>query len=825
MAELFVALQSALADRYTIERELGSGGMATVYLAEDLKYHRRVAIKVLRPELAAALGPERFLREIEIVASLQHPHLLTLIESGSDQGFLFYTMPYVEGESLRDRLNREHQLPLEDAILITREVADALGYSHGRGVLHRDIKPENILLTGGHAIVADFGIARAVSVAGGERLTQTGISIGTPAYMSPEQATGSGQLDGRTDIYSLGCVLYEMLAGDPPFTGSTAQAIVARHVVDPPPRLRTVRHTVSPALEAVVQRALEKVPADRFQTAAQFAAAIETAGLAPQREFPRWRVRAVAFAGMLFAGLGSLWAIRHLRSGPTSVRESVPTTLDPRHIAVLYFADSSDGGGLRYLADGLTEGLINDLRRVPSIEVISRNGVDRYRSSNASLDSIIHALQVGTLVTGELGRSGTLVRLTVTVIDGTTGHRVGGGTLEHSLDDVFGLQSALLAEVALDLQPRLGLIAQPAELQPETRNARAWELVARAKMAKQNVDSLLSVADTAGAARALAIADSLLAKSASLDRKWIVPVVERGWIAYEERKIVGWEKGPAWNWTRRALGFADQALRVRPNPEAYRLRGTILYIRSLLDLDPAPLTPGQLLDSAAADLRAGADSSNPNAASAWSLLSHLYGRISDPAQGNLSAQRAMEADPYLTDANDLLFRAFSSSLDREDSAGAHHWCMEGRRRYPKDPYFTECQFELMGLPGQPVEVRRAWELLEEDVGLWPPAARVLRRRRDQILIGFALVNAGLKDSAERLALRSRADSAIDPNRELLYFEAALRNRLGDRDESLRLLGLYLAANPQDRISLAADRSWWWQGVREDPRFRQLVSAR
>jgi serine/threonine protein kinase len=205
VAEFFAALQTVLADRYTIQGELGRGGMATVYLAQDIKHHRRVAIKVLRPELAAALGPERFLREIEIASALQHPHLLTLIESGSDQGFLFYTMPYVEGESLRDRLNRERQLPIEEAIQITREVADALSYSHGRGVLHRDIKPENILLSGRHAIVADFGIAKAVSAAGGERLTQTGISIGTPAYMSPEQATGSGHVDGRTDIYSLGC--------------------------------------------------------------------------------------------------------------------------------------------------------------------------------------------------------------------------------------------------------------------------------------------------------------------------------------------------------------------------------------------------------------------------------------------------------------------------------------------------------------------------------------------------------------------------------------------------------------------------------------------
>src|SRR5713101_7562275 len=261
MSDLLDRLQPALAEHYAIERELGRGGMASVYLARDLKHNRAVAVKVLRPELAAALGSERFLREVQITARLQHPHVLTLIDSGVQDGFLYYVMPYVEGESLRDRLNREHQLPLDDALQFTREVADALAYAHSRDVIHRDIKPENILLSRGHAIVADFGIARAISAAGGGNLTETGISIGTPAYMSPEQATGSKQLDGRSDIYSLGCVLYEMLVGDPPFTGTTAQAIIARALVDPPPPIRTVRQTVPVPVEQAVTKALAKVPA------------------------------------------------------------------------------------------------------------------------------------------------------------------------------------------------------------------------------------------------------------------------------------------------------------------------------------------------------------------------------------------------------------------------------------------------------------------------------------------------------------------------------------------------------------------------------------
>ena len=250
------APSGALTDRYVIERELGSGGMAIVYLAEDLKHHRKVAVKVLRPELAAALGAERFLREIEIAARLQHPHILPLHDSGEAEGVLYYVMPYVEGESLRDRLNRETQLPLEDALQIAREVADALGYAHSHQVIHRDIKPENVLLSGGHAVVADFGIARAISAAGGEQLTQTGLAMGTPAYMSPEQAMGKAQLDARSDLYSLGCVLYEMLAGEPPFAGASAEAIIARRLTESAPGLHAVRDTVPDPVEQVVTKAL-----------------------------------------------------------------------------------------------------------------------------------------------------------------------------------------------------------------------------------------------------------------------------------------------------------------------------------------------------------------------------------------------------------------------------------------------------------------------------------------------------------------------------------------------------------------------------------------
>ncbi|HTL06453.1 MAG TPA: protein kinase [Gemmatimonadales bacterium] len=291
-------LTAALADRYRIERELGQGGMATVYLAHDLRHDRDVAIKVLHPELAAALGSERFLSEIKTTAKLQHPHILPLLDSGEAAGLLFYVMPYVSGETLRTRLERERQLPIADALRIAREAADALGAAHTLGIVHRDIKPENILLQGGHALVADFGIALAVQSAGGARMTQTGLSLGTPQYMSPEQALGEKNVDSRADVYALGAVTYEMLTGEPPFTGSTVQAIIAKLMTDPPRPLSELRKSVPVHVEAAVLAALEKVPADRIASAAAFSHALEDTGFATSATSTSARARQGAAAGV-----------------------------------------------------------------------------------------------------------------------------------------------------------------------------------------------------------------------------------------------------------------------------------------------------------------------------------------------------------------------------------------------------------------------------------------------------------------------------------------------------------------------------------------------
>ncbi|HEV8195191.1 MAG TPA: protein kinase, partial [Gemmatimonadales bacterium] len=347
-------LAAALSDRYQIVRELGEGGMATVYLARDLKHHRQVAVKVLRPELSSALGPERFLREIETTANLRHPHILPLYDSGEADGFLFYVMPFVEGESLRDRLKRDKQLPLDDALRITREVADALSYAHSKGVIHRDIKPENILLESGHAVVADFGIAKAVSVAGGQTLTRTGMSIGTPQYMSPEQAAGESDLDGRSDLYSLACVLYEMLAGQPPFSGATAESLVHQHLIVDARPITQLRPAVPPAIADALTRALAKNPADRFNPAAHFAAALTVPESAGARRAPlRPLVVGVAAVAVVAAMAIVVLLTRRPAQAPViSVGKTVQVTREPG--LEVDPALSPDGASIAYAAGPTT---------------------------------------------------------------------------------------------------------------------------------------------------------------------------------------------------------------------------------------------------------------------------------------------------------------------------------------------------------------------------------------------------------------------------------------------------------------------------------------
>jgi serine/threonine-protein kinase len=424
-------LTAALAGRYVIERQLGEGGMAVVHLALDVRHDRRVALKVLRPELGAVLGAERFLAEIRVTANLQHPHIVPLFDSGEAAGLLFYVMPFVEGESLRDRLARDRQLPIDEALHITLEIADALAYAHSLGVVHRDIKPENVLLAGGHALVADFGIARAVSAAGGQRITETGLAVGTPVYMSPEQATAEAQLDGRSDLYSLACLLYEMLAGEPPWTGLTPQTVLARRLTDPMPSLRAARDTVPDFVEGAIRRALARAPADRFATVSAFADALRK----PATDQPR-----------------------------------------PRSVAVLPFVNLSADPDNEYFADGITEDVIAQLAKIRALDVISRTSVMPFKGRHQGLREIAAKLQVATVLEGSVRRAGDRVRIVAQLIDAATDQHLWAETYDRQLTDIFAIQSEVALRIAAALKAELSPDERARIGKEPTNDVRAYQL-------------------------------------------------------------------------------------------------------------------------------------------------------------------------------------------------------------------------------------------------------------------------------------------------------------------------------------------------------------
>ena len=822
------SLQSALSDRYTIDGELGHGGMATVYRGRDLKLDRPVAIKIIRPELAVAVARERFVREARLAANLQHPNILPVFDSGDAGGLLYYVMPLVEGESLRERLQREGQLPIEDALQIGREVAEALAYAHHHHVVHRDIKPENLLLSGGHALVADFGIARAIGAAGGEQLTSSGIVVGTPAYMSPEQGSANNQIDARSDIYSLGCVLYEMLAGMPPFSGPTAQVLLARHSIDAVPPLRTVRQTVPVAIEAAILRALAKSPADRFSSAELFATALSdpTTNAGVSVPTPRWRTRplrrlAIGVAALLVVAV--VWAAGSwFRSGPPAL--TAASGLDPRHVAVRYFEDLSARKSLGPIADGLTEALIDRLRDVSALEVIPKNGVAAYRGSDASRDSIARALAVGSLVEGSVEDGGQGLRVIVRLVDGASGADIARTSLERPKGDLFLIRDELAEKVATFLRQRLGQEVRLQEQKAATRSVEAWVLVQQAELTSRLGDSVARAGDLSAADHALARADSTLTNAETTDPAWLEPVVFRAAIAYQHSRPPFPRDPPhAAPWIAIGLQHVERALQRDPNnPRALELRGTLRYWSWLLRLAPGPQEAAGVLRDAEQDLQA-AVRLDPSLASAWASLSHLHAAKSDLVQAKLDAQRGYEADAYYN-TSAVVWRLYTTSYDLEQFADAVHWCDEGHSRFPKTARFTECQLWLLTTKAKQPDVANAWRLVSELQQLTPEQDWTFARFKAQMVVAAVLARAGLADSSRRLATRSRATPEIDPDRSLVYYEAFVRTLLGDRDDALRLLKEYLVANPEQRTDLRQDYQWWFRDLRDDPRYRDLAGT-
>jgi len=420
-------LSAALAGRYRVEREIGRGGMATVYLADDIRHRRKVAIKLLEPELAHAVGPERFLREIEIAAQLNHPHIIPLYDSGDVDGYLFYVMPYIEGESLRHSIDRERQLPIDDALSITRHVASALDYAHARNVIHRDIKPENILLFEGEAMVADFGIALAVSSATAQRITGTGLVVGTPEYMSPEQALGEGA-DARSDLYSLACVAYEMLAGEAPYAGPTPHSIIAKRLSDPVPGVRRLRGAVPVAVGDALTKALAKSPSDRFASLADFTKAL-----------------------------------------------AAPAAPRTRSVAVLPFVNLSADPENEYFADGITEDVIAHLSKIRSLKVISRTSVMPFKSRQRSLKEIGATLGATSLLEGSLRRSGERVRVVAQLIDAETDQHLWAETYDRQMTDIFSIQTDVALHIAGALKAELTRDEQTRVRREPTNDVRAYQ--------------------------------------------------------------------------------------------------------------------------------------------------------------------------------------------------------------------------------------------------------------------------------------------------------------------------------------------------------------
>ena len=553
--------------------------MATVYLAEDRKYGRQVAVKVLKTEFGSVLGAERFLREIEVSARLTHPHILPLHDSGESDGLLYYVMPYVAGESLRDRLRRERQLPLHDALQIARDVAEALSYAHDRGVIHRDIKPANILLQSGQAFVADFGIARALSAAGGDKLTETGLAIGTPAYMSPEQASGDSEVDGRSDLYALGCVLYEMLAGQPPFTG-TAESLLLQHLTAEPLNITAVRPAVPARVAAALDCALAKTPADRFSTLAQFADAItprEAAGVIPASPWPAtsrparrtwlrpalFGIAALALLSLMSTATGSSVA-RWLHTAP--VAPLIAQEQERIGIAVMPFQNLSAQDTHAYFAGGLHDELLNQLARVAALKVISRTSVASYQGTAKPVRQIASELGVRSVVEGTVQVVGSRLRVNVHLIDAGTDEHLWSEKYDRTLDDAFAIQSDVAQQVVAAVGARLGASERERLAQSPTGNAEAYRIFLQGReyhrrpgRARQDLESAQQLYE-----RALALDGDFALAQAELSQVHGLMY----WLRYD----------PSRERIARQLEAAEEALRLTPRlPEAHLAIGLAHY--------------------------------------------------------------------------------------------------------------------------------------------------------------------------------------------------------------------------------------------------------
>ena len=833
-------LTAALAGRYDVVRELGRGGMATVYLALDVKHDREVAIKVLLPEMALSIGADRFEREIKLAAKLQHPHVLGMYDSGVFDNLMYYVMPFVKGESLRDRLDREGQLSVDDAIRLTVEVADALGYAHQLGIVHRDIKPENILLNGDRALVADFGIAKAASEAGESKLTQTGMAVGTPVYMAPEQSAGEG-VGPTADLYSLGCMLYEMLAGEPPFTGKSSMAIMARHLMEQVPSVRIVRNAVPEEIEEAIFAVMGKVPADRPQNAAAFIEMLggsmnvtrtmrgrtSTYRVPDAPPAPWWRKPVAAGLGVLVlsgAAFGA-WKVSVRTPKASAGPES-------RRIAVLYFADATPDSSLGALADGLTEELIRTLSTTASLTTISRSGVEKYRGSTLAEDSIARILRAGYLVRGSVRQANGRITVDVFLDDGS-GVNLAKKPITVPVGDQLALRDSIVVVASDMIRQELRQDLQTRQTASRTDSRDAWIFAQRAEQSWKAAEAAQSAGDAPTVARRFTSADSLFILAGLADTQWAESYTRRAFLAYRRARLAGRDVTAITQWVGNGVALADSALqRDDKSADALEARGSLVYFGWLSGIDSDAGRRAIALASARADLERATTLNNAQAG-AYAMLSHLYYQSANttPTDVLIAAQRAYETDEFLSNANVILSRMFNANYDLGQFAKAAQWCAEAGRRFPKDVRAMRCRLYMLTTPNEPANVAKAWAIADSAVALAAPAAQPLERLTENMLVAAVIARASengkqkvLADSARSLVRRSLGDPTIDAVRDLALFGSFAYAQLGDADDAIRLLKEYLAANPQRVESLRNDPGWWFKPLAGNPRFRQALGA-
>ncbi|MEO8337284.1 MAG: protein kinase, partial [bacterium] len=688
-----------------------------------------------------------------------------------------------------------------------------------------------------HAVVADFGIARLVQDVESDRLTGTGMSIGTATYMSPEQFSGV-QLDGRSDMYSLACVLYEMLVGSVPFEGKSAMTIMARHTMQQVPSIRIVRNAVPQELEDIILQAMEKTPADRFASVGDFKAALlgggATSTFRPTRAYniahrsgphdtrrrvtPKRIALVVSVAAMLLTagilGARSLWPSRTALAGDVNASR----------VGVLYFSDDSRNGELRYLADGLTESLIDQLSQVSALDVISADGVRPFRGAAVSLDSISRALRVATVVRGAVEPSNKGVKVTVRLVDAASEVDLAKRSFDLDTTDVAGLQRKVAVQVSEFLRSQLGDQVRLRDQRKGTTNSEAWMLVQRAEKRRKDADSLVTAHADAPAQVAFAQADSLLARAEQIDPQGVeAPTVRAGLALARARSLL---KDPPRLGVVVDSGLvtADRALAVdQRDVDALQYKGELLFLQYTRHLIADPARSERVLVQAESTLT-NAVAIDRNHAGAWAALSAVYARNSQLQKANVAAYNAYKADAYLSSAKSVMTRLFTTYYNLESFPEAMQWCDEAHRRFPREPFFVECRLMMYLTKYKQPDVDSAWAYARQYAELYPDSARVVPRKKAEVFVAGTIVRAGIKDSADHVLLRTRATPQEDPRHEVQGYEVVVRVMQGKQDEAIRLIEDYLTVNPEHRRGFAARTVWWWRDLQGNKKFQRLIAG-